>query len=128
VARESLYQAISACRPGAEFMSIGQAVESYVNEQGFVVNPFITGHGVGRKFHTFPFVFFVRNNHKGRMKPGMVFTLEPVISEAESDLGMWPDNWTIAGRNTSIWSAQFEHTVAITTTGVEILTQISEDL
>jgi len=122
VARECLYKGISVCGPGVDFWKIGEAIEPFVQEHGFNVVAELMGHGVGELFHTFPFILHVRNRESGKMKPGMVFTIEPVITEGCTKIDVWPDKWTIVTTDGS-WSAQFEHTVVITDTGVEILTE-----
>ena len=80
------------------------------------------GHGIGALFHTAPNVpHYANNKAKGEMKPGHIFTIEPMINLGKYDDVLWPDGWTAATRDGSR-SAQFEHTMLVTETGVELLT------
>ena len=101
--------------------------------------PEFAGHGVGREFHTPPFIFHFRNGEPGVMQPGMIFTigapmfharpmrshpllhLEPVLCEGPPEFELWRDNWTAVSLSGG-WSAQFEHTLLVTPTGVDVLT------
>lgn len=125
VGKQSLHEGIKVCKPGARFFDIGSAVSEYANAEGFTVIPEITGHGIGSYFHGLPDIFHVpyeTSETIETMKPGMVFTIEPVICEGSEKYIKWADNWTIASKDDSR-SCQFEHTVLITSTGVEVLTQ-----
>ena len=80
------------------------------------------GHGIGRLFHTTPNVpHYAKNKAKGTMLPGHIFTIEPMINTGGYRDVLWPDNWTAATADGSR-SAQFEHTMLVTETGVELLT------
>lgn len=89
---------------------------------GYGIPEALTGHGVGREFHTVPFVFHVDNQLPWIMEPGMVFTIEPIFLESTEGLKMWDDHWTLATQDDTR-AAQFENTVLITDNGVEILTK-----
>lgn len=127
VTKTALSMAIDALKPGKSLNScVGQVIEDYVAKFGFSPVRDLGGHGVGLKFHEDPFVFhFKTNSGDVTLKPGMVFTIEPMIN-ASTDWRVVidpSDGWTVRTRDGSL-SAQFEHTVAITSTGAEILTQI----
>ncbi|MBI2464768.1 type I methionyl aminopeptidase [Candidatus Shapirobacteria bacterium] len=125
--RDSMYLAIDALKPGKSLnASVGQVIEKYVNQFGFIPVRELGGHGVGIHFHEDPFVFhFTTPSHDTILKPGMIFTVEPMINASKN----WQvtldesDGWTIRTADGSL-SAQFEHTILITEIGSEILTQI----
>jgi methionyl aminopeptidase len=125
--KDSMYLAIDALKPGKSLnASVGQVIEKYVGQFGFIPVRELGGHGVGIHFHEDPFVFhFTTPSHDTVLKPGMIFTVEPMINASKS----WrvtldeSDGWTIRTIDGSL-SAQFEHTVLITDNGSEILTQI----
>lgn len=127
VTQESLNLAIKALAPGKKLnLAVGKTIEDYVTKFGFSPVRLLGGHGVGLKFHEDPFVYhFYRPNDSTILQPGMVFTVEPMIN-ASSD---WEvnidksDGWTVRTRDGSL-SAQFEHTVLITDSGYEVLTQL----
>lgn len=80
------------------------------------------GHGVGKQFHTLPDIPHYGTRGKGlKLRPGMVFTVEPMLNEGTRKIKILPDRWTVITQDRKL-SAQFEHTVAVTETGVEILT------
>jgi len=122
-ARQCLDEAIKMCKPGALFRDIGKAIEPIARSNSCAVVRTYTGHGINDLFHCSPNVpHYAKNKAVGTMKPGMVFTIEPMINLGNNwDLVHWPDNWTattVDGRK----SAQFEDTLLITKTGVEVLT------
>ncbi|KAJ1556640.1 Methionine aminopeptidase 1, partial [Cladochytrium tenue] len=109
-------------KPGNLYRDIGNVVQGLADQRGFSVVRNITGHGVGRNFHSAPNVpHYAGNKAVGVMRPGHVFTIEPMINEGEWRDVQWPDNWTITTTDGKR-SAQFEHTLLVTKTGVEILT------
>ncbi|KYQ90527.1 methionine aminopeptidase 1 [Tieghemostelium lacteum] len=121
-AYECLDKAIAMCKPGVLYRELGNVISKHANEGGFSVVKNFCGHGIGRLFHCNPSVpHYARNKAQGVMKPGHVFTIEPMINEGTWKEDMWPDDWTavtLDGKR----SAQFEHTLLITETGVEVLT------
>lgn len=124
VARECRDVGVSVCRPGTRFWEIGIAIEEYAESQGFNVIPNFTGHGIGEYFHGPPHVYHVGcidEELEQIMQPGMTFTIEPILSEGWEDVRILDDGWTAVSLDDSR-SAQFEHTVLITDTGVDILT------
>ncbi|XP_045215720.2 methionine aminopeptidase 1D, mitochondrial-like [Mercenaria mercenaria] len=125
VGKQSLMEGINVCKPGAKFCDIGKAISEHAYSEGFVVIPQITGHGIGSYFHGPPDIFHVPYETPETMKtmePGMTFTIEPVICEGTEKYKLWPDKWTIVSKDNSR-SCQFEHTVLITKSRVEIMTK-----
>lgn len=121
-ARECLKQAIKHCKPGETFCSLGDIIEQHATENNCSVVRDYCGHGVGKYFHCAPQVpHYARNRAAGIMKPGMVFTIEPMINAGSYQCITWPDDWTSSTKDGKV-SAQFEHTLLITNDGVEILT------
>ncbi|KII88536.1 hypothetical protein PLICRDRAFT_54368 [Plicaturopsis crispa FD-325 SS-3] len=121
--RESLDAAIKLCKPGALFRDLGKTIEPIARSNGCAVVRTYTGHGINNLFHPAPNIpHYAKNKAVGTMKPGMCFTIEPMLNLGTSwDVTHWPDNWTattVDGRK----SAQFEETLLVTETGVEILT------
>ncbi|CAG9320168.1 unnamed protein product [Blepharisma stoltei] len=118
---EALMKAIEACKPGVRYSEPGNIISKYVEERGFSVVRSYCGHGVGRMFHCAPTVpHYAKNKTPGIMRPGHVFTIEPMINMGNWRDQKWEDDWTavtVDGQR----SAQFEHTLLITETGVEIL-------
>ncbi|KXN82088.1 Methionine aminopeptidase 1 [Leucoagaricus sp. SymC.cos] len=121
--REALDAAIAMCKPGTLFRDIGKVIEPIARANGCAVVRTYTGHGINDLFHPSPNIpHYAKNKAIGVMKPGMCFTIEPMINLGQNwgDIH-WPDNWTattVDGKR----SAQFEDTLLITETGVEILT------
>lgn len=123
VTHQALMLGIAAVRPGARVGDIGAAIQTYAEAQGFSVVRELVGHGVGRQFHGEPQIPHYGQPGTGpKLRPGMVFTIEPMLNEGGPEIEVLRDRWTIVTRDRKR-SAQFEHTVAVTTTGVEILTQ-----
>ncbi|PCH38237.1 methionine aminopeptidase [Wolfiporia cocos MD-104 SS10] len=122
ITRQSLDAAIALCKPGALFRDLGKAIEPIARANGCSVVRTYCGHGIHELFHCAPNIpHYAKNKAVGMMKPGMVFTIEPMINLGHWDLVHWPDDWTAAtidGKR----SAQFEETLLITETGVEVLT------
>ncbi len=122
VSHECLWLGIAAVRPGAHLGDIGAAIQRHAEANGFSVVREFCGHGIGRKFHEEPQVLHYGKRGEGlRLEPGMVFTIEPMINAGKAAISELPDGWTIVTKDRSL-SAQWEHTVAVTETGVEVLT------
>jgi len=122
VTRESMMRGIAEIKPGARVGDIGAAIAEYAQSKGFSVVREMVGHGVGRKFHTEPEIPHYGKRGKGiKLRPGMVFTVEPMLNEGTREIKILADRWTVVTNDKKL-SAQFEHTVAVTETGVEILT------
>uniref|UniRef100_A0A7S3YZI5 Methionine aminopeptidase n=1 Tax=Lotharella globosa TaxID=91324 RepID=A0A7S3YZI5_9EUKA len=122
VTYDAWQEAIAYCKPGARYNQIGGIIEEHVTKHGYSSSPDFVAHGIGRKFHTKPFILHCKNNENlGKMEPGHVFTIEPMICQGTSSFVMWPDNWTAATKDGKR-AAQFEHTFLITKDGIEALT------
>jgi len=120
--RESLNKAIAICRPGTLYREVGNVISKYITQQGFSVIKTYCGHGIGDLFHTTPNIpHYSKNKAVGVMKPGHIFTIEPMINEGQWMDQLWPDDWTDVTKDGKR-SAQFEQTLLITETGVEVLT------
>jgi methionyl aminopeptidase len=126
VTRESLDRAIAQCLPGNRTGDIGWAVESFVTQHGYSVVEGYGGHGVGRKIHEDPKVDNVGPAGTGeRLRRGLVIAVEPMVNIGSGETEELDDEWTVVTKDGSL-SAHYEHTVAITADGYEILT-IGED-
>ena len=105
---------------GHEF--VGRVIEAYANRFGYNVVRDFTGHGIGTTFHNGLVVLHHdQPSVTTIIQPGMVFTIEPMINLGALDYEIWDDGWTVVTKDRK-WTAQFEHTLAVTDTGVEILT------
>ncbi|MCP6761096.1 MAG: type I methionyl aminopeptidase [Fischerella sp. CENA71] len=122
VTKECRDRGIAEVKPGARIGDIGAAIQEYAESQGFSVVRDFVGHGISNIFHTAPDIPHYGTRGKGRvLRPGMVFTIEPMINEGTWEVEVLSDGWTALTRDRKL-SAQFEHTVAVTEDGVEILT------
>lgn len=122
VTEECLKRAIAVVKPGAKIGDIGAAIQEYAESHGFSVVRDFVGHGISNIFHTPPQVPHYGTKGKGkRLRAGMVFTIEPMINEGTWEAVVLEDGWTAITKDGKL-SAQFEHTLAVTETGVEILT------
>ncbi len=122
VTEECLRRGIAAVKPGAKIGDIGAAIQEYAESCGFSVVRDFVGHGISHIFHTAPQIPHYGTRGKGkRLRPGMVFTIEPMINEGTWAAVVLDDGWTAVTKDGKL-SAQFEHTVAVTKEGVEILT------
>ena len=122
VTHESLLRGVAAVRPGATLGDIGHAIQTYVEAQRFSVVRDFCGHGIGRNFHESPNILhFGRPGEGPVLKPGMFFTIEPMVNAGRPDGKVLDDGWTAVTRDRSL-SAQFEHMVGVTEDGVEVFT------
>ena len=120
--QEAMMRGIAAIKPGARIGDIGAAIQDYAETHGFSVVRDMVGHGVGRQFHTEPQVPHYGKRGRGlKLRSGMIFTVEPMLNEGTYELEFLSDGWTVLTKDKKL-SAQFEHTVAVTDEGVEILT------
>jgi methionyl aminopeptidase len=123
VTRECLDDAIDAVRPGVPISDLGRAIERRAHADGFFVVRAFVGHGVGEVFHGPPQVpHYYERTANTILEPGMVFTIEPMITMGGIDPVIWADGWTAVTSDGSR-SAQFEHTVLVTDDGVDVLTR-----
>ena len=122
VTEECMWLGIEAVRPGRPLSDIGRAIEQHADAQGYgVVRAFI-GHGIGEQFHTdIQVLHYYDSRATTVMRPGMVFTIEPMITLGSWQHRMWDDGWT-AVTSDGRWTAQFEHTILVTDDGAEVLT------
>lgn len=124
VTEESLYAAIAAAKPANRLSDISHAVQSHVEPYGFSVVRDFVGHGIGASLHESPQVPNFGQPGKGiLLKPGMVLAIEPMINERGPDVKVLGDGWTAVTCDGGL-SAHFEHTIAITDNGPEILTKL----
>jgi len=129
VARRALDVGIAQVREGARLNDIGAAIQEFVESQNCSVVRQFVGHGIGRKFHEPPQVAHYKSlgGSNPRLRAGMVFTIEPMINLGDWEVEVLEDNWTAVTRDRSL-SAQFEHTVAVTKNGCDVLTRRARQL
>jgi methionyl aminopeptidase len=121
--REAMLRGVRAVAPGRPLNVVGRVIESYARRFGYGVVRDFTGHGIGTTFHSGLVVPHYDDPRADViMQPGMTFTIEPMLTLGSIDYEIWSDGWTVVTRDRRR-SAQFEHTVLVTDTGVEILTQ-----
>jgi methionyl aminopeptidase len=124
--RKSVWKAIDICRPGNKINRIGEVIEEYVQSFGFGVCKEFLGHGIGTHMHMPPPIMNSKNDVDEIMKPGMTFTIEPIVMEnPKYRLGIWEDGWTVVDM-TGALSAQYEHIILITESDPEVLTDRSK--
>jgi methionyl aminopeptidase len=123
VTHESLWLGIAEVGPGKRIGDIGAAISAFAGQKhGYGVVEAFCGHGIGREFHMAPQVSHVGKPGTGlRMKPGMTFTIEPMINIGTKHCDVLDDGWTAVTQDKK-WSAQAEHTILVTETGYEVLT------
>jgi methionyl aminopeptidase len=122
VTRQCLDRGIAAVAPGRPFSDIGRAIETHAVANSYEVVRAFVGHGIGEQFHTdLQIPHYYEPRMTTIMEPGMVFTIEPMISMGTGQHKIWDDDWTAVTADGSR-TAQFEHTIVVTDTGVEILT------
>lgn len=128
VTRHCLQLGIHQVKPGNYFGNIGYVISRYARANGFSVVYEFCGHGVGLEFHEEPQVDHTSRKNKGpKMQPGMIFTIEPMINEGRAATSIdRTDGWTARTIDKKL-SAQFEHTILVTPTGYEVLTDIHEE-
>ncbi|HUC17291.1 MAG TPA: type I methionyl aminopeptidase [Acetobacteraceae bacterium] len=118
----ALMEGVATVRPGATFGDIGHAIQRFVESQRFSVVRDFCGHGIGRRFHEPPNVLhFGRAGDGPVLRPGMFFTIEPMVNAGRPEVKILDDGWTAVTRDRSL-SAQFEHMIGVTETGCEIFT------
>ncbi|XP_022232048.2 methionine aminopeptidase 1D, mitochondrial [Drosophila obscura] len=121
--RTCLDMGISLCGPDVAFNKIGKFIQQYCKEKKLESIVAFIGHGIGSYFHGPPEIYHYHNNIGGKMRPGMTFTIEPILTLGESDIALLEDGWTAISLD-GARSAQFEHTILITEAGAEILTKV----
>jgi methionyl aminopeptidase len=125
---EALWKGIDAVRPGARLGDIGHAIERHAKRAGYSIVRDYCGHGIGREMHEEPQVLHFGKPGTGLvLREGMVFTIEPMLNEGRRMVRTEADGWTVVTVDGKL-SAQFEHTVAVTATGVRVLTLRPEEI
>lgn len=120
---EAMMRGIRAALPGRQVNIIGRSIEAYANRFGYGVVRDFTGHGVGTSFHTGLIIpHYDAPEYDTVIEPGMIFTVEPMINLGTHEWEMWDDDWTVVTKDKKV-TAQFEHTILITESGPEILTE-----
>ncbi len=123
VAKEAMFLGIEMVKPGARLGDIGHAIQKHAESQNFSVVREYCGHGIGTAFHEDPQVLHYGRPGTGMViEEGMTFTVEPMLNAGRKETRLLRDNWTVVTRDHSL-SAQWEHTLLVTPTGYEILTQ-----
>ncbi len=124
---EAMWQGIRAVKPGATLGDIGHAIQHYAEQQGYSVVREYCGHGIGREMHEEPAVLHFGRPGKGLMlQEGMTFTIEPMINQGKAKVKTKKDGWTVVTSDKKL-SAQWEHTIAVTADGYEVLTLREEE-
>ena len=119
---EAMWMGIRAVRPGARLGDIGWAIERHAKRNGYSVVHEYCGHGIGREMHEEPQILHFGKPGTGlALREGMVFTIEPMLNRGRRGVRTEDDGWTVVTKDGSL-SAQFEHTVAVTASGVAVLT------
>jgi len=119
---QAMWKGIAAVRAGAHTGDIGHAIARFAREQGYTVVKEYCGHGIGREMHEDPQILHYGHRGTGvELQEGMVFTIEPMLNQGKAAIRHQPDAWPVHTRDGKL-SAQFEHTVAVTATGVRVLT------
>jgi methionyl aminopeptidase len=127
VTREAMFRGIRTVRPGATLGDIGHANQSFAEAQRFSVVREYCGHGIGRIYHEDPQVLHYGQPGTGfELKKGMTFTIEPMVNAGARHTRLMPDGWTVVTKDKSL-SAQWEHMIAVTDDGAEILTRLPGD-
>lgn len=119
---EAMWRGIRVVRPGATLGDVGEAIQKYVEAQRFSVVREYCGHGIGRVYHEDPQVLHYGRAGEGLvLKPGMTFTIEPMVNEGARHTRLLPDGWTVVTKDRKL-SAQWEHMIAVTEDGFDVLT------
>ena len=127
VCQECLYLGIQAIKPGRHLGDIGHVIQQHAEQQRFSVVREYCGHGIGKVFHDEPQVLHYGRQGTGpELKPGMTFTIEPMINAGKAEVKLLPDQWTVVTRDHKL-TAQWEHTLLVTDQGYEILTARKDD-
>ena len=120
---ESMMKAINTIKNGIHLGDIGEAIQSFVEKKGYSVVRDFCGHGIGKTFHESPNILhYGQKGHGMKLKTGMIFTVEPMINEGVYNTKLLNDGWTAVTKDKKL-SAQFEHTVGVTSDGFEIFTK-----
>lgn len=127
ITQECLYMGIKLIKPDVYLGDIGAAIQAHAEKNRFSVVREYCGHGIGKVFHEAPNVLHYGKPGTGAvLKPGMIFTIEPMINAGKREVKLLPDGWTVVTKDHSL-SAQWEHTILVTETGYEVLTKRNEE-
>ena len=127
VTQQALWQGIELVRPGIRLGDIGHAIQTFVEGQGYSVVREYCGHGIGREFHEDPQVLHYGQAGTGvELRPGMTFTIEPMVNAGHRHVKLLPDGWTVVTKDRKL-SAQWEHTILVTESSHEVLTLRREE-
>ncbi len=127
ICQEAMYLGIQQVKPGNHLGDIGHVIQRHAEKNRFSVVKEYCGHGIGKVFHDEPQVLHYGKRGTGpELKPGMTFTIEPMINAGKAAVKLLPDNWTVVTKDHKL-TAQWEHTVLVTESGYEILTYRSDD-
>ncbi len=119
---EAMWRGIKTVRPGTRLGDVGHAIQTFVESQSYSVVREYCGHGIGRIYHEDPQVLHYGEPGTGlELVPGMTFTVEPMVNAGKRHVRLLPDGWTVVTKDHSL-SAQWEHTVLVTESGVDVLT------
>jgi methionyl aminopeptidase len=119
---QAMWRGIRMVKAGAYLGDIGHAIQTFVESMGYSVVREFCGHGIGSKFHEEPQVLHYGKAGTGvRLEAGMTFTIEPMVNAGKKDIKQLGDGWTIVTKDHSL-SAQWEHTILVTSSGFEVLT------
>jgi methionyl aminopeptidase len=124
---EAMWEGIRSVKPGATLGDVGHAIQSHAQKHGYSVVREYCGHGIGREMHEEPQVLHYGQAGKGlALQEGMVFTIEPMINQGKAKVKLKKDGWTVVTSDKKL-SAQWEHTIAVTSDGYEVLTLRTEE-
>ncbi len=127
IAREAMWVGIEMVRPGVHLGDIGRAIQHHAERHGYSVVREYCGHGIGRNFHEEPQVLhYGTPGTRERLEEGWTFTIEPMVNAGRQQVKLLKDGWTVVTKDRSL-SAQWEHTLAVTASGVEVLTLSPND-
>lgn len=125
---EAMWEGIRVVKPGATLGDVGHAIQSYAEQQGYSVVREYCGHGIGREMHEGPQVLHYGHQGKGLvLQEGMTFTIEPMVNQGKAKVKVKKDGWTVITNDKKL-SAQWEHTIAVTSDGYEVLTLRNDEI
>ena len=127
ITQECLYMGIREVKPGVRLGDLGALIQQHAEAQHFSIVREYCGHGIGKEFHEAPNVLHYGLPGTGEtLRPGMTFTIEPMVNAGKRQVKLLPDNWTVVTKDHSL-SAQWEHTLLVTESGYEVLTKRKEE-
>ncbi|MGE6475196.1 type I methionyl aminopeptidase [Psychrobacter sp. NPDC078631] len=125
---EAMWEGIRVVKPGTTLGDVGYAIQSYAEKQGYSVVREYCGHGIGREMHEGPQVLHYGHQGKGLvLQEGMTFTIEPMVNQGKAKVKVKKDGWTVITKDKKL-SAQWEHTIAVTSDGYEVLTLRNDEI